>query len=507
MGALGYQQSNLNQDYGSGRAAFTIYELAMREFEAVVSRRRFCRSIQSTLASGLFYISAGDDLSRRPPPALAAADQMDQMDAWANETNGLAVFNQSNDVHHILTKLSVISLTHMVDVRLVIAMISASVAPVAESVDAADSKSVACEGVPVRVRPGAPMIGMYGMRGSGPKNLIAGGVLFSLVSCASPVLAGPAIVIEPVSGVVLYSEDADRQWHPASLTKLMTAYLVLEAVRDGRLSLSDTIRCSPHAASQQPSKMGLPVGATLTVDDGLKALIIKSANDVAVMLAERVGGDEAAFVVKMNETAKRLGMNRTLFFNANGLPNDQQVTSARDMALLARALLKEFPEFTYIYALPEATVGKYVVRTHNELLRGFEGADGMKTGFVCSSGYNVVASATRDGQKVVAVVLGESSGASRRARAAALMEHGFEQYKWKALFSTTIDAMGLDVPANAGPGDLHNVVCTGHRPARRHRGRHNRKHKRKAPAHRRHARKAEAAVTPPTAGHPARRQQ
>lgn len=245
------------------------------------------------------------------------------------------------------------------------------------------------------------------MRGSGRKNLIAGVILYSLANSASAVLAGPAMVIEPVSGVVIYSEDADRQWHPASLTKLMTAYLALEAVRDGRLSLSDTLACSAHAFSQPPSKMGLPVGAELTVDDGLKALIIKSANDVAIMLAEKIGGDEPAFVAKMNETAKRLGMNQTQFFNANGLPHDQQVTSARDMALLARALLKEFPEFTYIYALSEATVGKYVVHTHNELLNGFEGGDGMKTGFVCASGYNVVASATRDGQKIVAVVLGE----------------------------------------------------------------------------------------------------
>jgi D-alanyl-D-alanine carboxypeptidase len=332
------------------------------------------------------------------------------------------------------------------------------------------------------------------MRGSGQKNLIASGVLFLLMSCASSALAGPAIVIEPFSGVVLYSEDADRQWRPASLTKLMTAYLALEAVRDGRLSLSDTMACSAHAVSQPPSKLGLPVGSELTVDDGLKALIIKSANDVAIMLAEKVAGDEPAFVARMNETAKRLGMSRTQFFNANGLPHDQQVTSARDMALLARALLKEFPEFTYIYALPEATVGKYVVHTHNELLNGFEGGDGMKTGFVCASGYNVVASATREGQKIVAVVLGESSGASRRARAAALIEHGFEHYRWKALFSTTIDAMGPDIPANAEPGDLHNIVCTGRRPARRV------KHKGKAPARHHHgAKKAEAVITAPGA--------
>jgi D-alanyl-D-alanine carboxypeptidase len=323
------------------------------------------------------------------------------------------------------------------------------------------------------------------MRGLGRVRLITGALFASLVSVVSPAQAGPAVVIEPISGIVIYSEEADRQWHPASLTKLMTAYLALEAVRDGRLSLSDVITCSEHALSQPPSKIGIPVGGELTVEDALKALIIKSANDVAIMLAERIGGDEPAFVIKMNETAKRLGMSRTQFFNANGLPHDQQVTSARDMALLARALLREFPEFTYIYALPEATVGKYVVRTHNELLNGFEGADGMKTGFVCASGYNVVASATRDGQKIVAVVLGERSGASRRARAAALIEHGFERYPWKTMFSTTIDAMAPDVSAATAPADMHNIVCTGRRPARRV------KRKGKAPAHHHAGKKAE----------------
>lgn len=325
--------------------------------------------------------------------------------------------------------------------------------------------------------------------------LIAGAAVCFLAGSAIPAQAGPALVMEPVSGVVIYSEEADRQWHPASLTKLMTAYIALESVRDGRLSLSDRLVSSDHACAQPPSKIGLPVGSELTVDDGLKALLIKSANDVAIMLAERIAGDEPAFVARMNETARRLGMTRTLFFNANGLPHDQQVTSARDMALLARALLREFPEYSYIYALPQATVGRFVVRTHNELLSTFDGADGMKTGFVCASGYNVVASATRDGQKIVAVVLGEPSGAARRERAAALIEHGFQNYRWKALFSTTIDAMALDVASTASPADMHDIVCGARRLARRV------KRKGRSPAALHHGlKKAEAAAPAGSAG-------
>ena len=199
-------------------------------------------------------------------------------------------------------------------------------------------------------------------------------------------------------------------WHPASLTKLMTAYLTFEALRDGKLSLEDKITCSEHALSQPPSKIGLPVGGEMTVDLALKALIVKSANDVAVMLAERIAGSEDAFVEKMNETAKRLGMSQTHFFNANGLPNDGQVTTARDMAILGRTLLKEFPQHADLYSMPSFKMGKRTLRSHNGLLKTFEGADGMKTGFICASGYNVVASAKRDGRRMLAVVLGAEFG-------------------------------------------------------------------------------------------------
>ena len=279
------------------------------------------------------------------------------------------------------------------------------------------------------------------------------------------------MVIEPDSGLVIYAEDADRLWHPASLTKLMTAYLTFQALRDGKLSLEDKIKCSEHALSQPPSKIGLPVGGEMTVDLALKALIIKSANDVAVMLAERIAGSEAAFVEAMNETAKRLGMGQTRFVNANGLPDDRQVTTARDMATLGRMLLKEFPQHADLYSMPSFKIGKRTLRSHNGLLKTFEGADGMKTGFICASGYNVVASAKRAGRRMLAVVLGAESGGARTARAAQLIQHGFDFYDWKTMFSTKIDQMEIDATVDKTPGDLKMVVCKPRPAPRRKRAR------------------------------------
>ena len=270
-------------------------------------------------------------------------------------------------------------------------------------------------------------------------------VLLSVSASATVASAGPALLFEPSNGKVLYSEDPDSQWHPASLTKIMTAYLAFEAVKAGKLKLEDTIRCSLVATLQPPSKVGLEVGGSLTVDQAVQAIIIKSANDVTVMLAEAVAGSETAFVQKMNETAHRLGMTRTTFVNTNGLPDPQQVTTARDLAKLARAVVTDFPEYAYYWTLPDMRIGKRRLGTHNALLRSFPGADGLKTGFTCDSGYNVVASASRDGRRLMAVVLGESSGNERAIRAASLLEHGFQNYGWKELFNTAnIDTMPID---------------------------------------------------------------
>jgi D-alanyl-D-alanine carboxypeptidase len=300
-----------------------------------------------------------------------------------------------------------------------------------------------------------------------------------LVCVCGNAIAGPALVIEPKTGLVLYAEDPDAVWHPASLTKLMTAYLTFEALHKGELTLEDKVTCSEHALQQPPSKIGLPVGQQITVDDALKALIVKSANDVAVMLAEKIAGTEEAFVKKMNAAAKQLGMTRTHFNNANGLPDDGQVTTARDLAILARVLLKKYPQHAYLYSLPEVTFGKRHLRSHNGLLKTFEGADGMKTGFICDSGYNVVASARRGGKQIVAVVLGARSGNARTARAAALIEHGFKTYLWKTMFSTPLDQMERNAQADNKPGNMRDIVCrVSHVKRSRKRTRHkSRKHK------------------------------
>jgi D-alanyl-D-alanine carboxypeptidase len=258
------------------------------------------------------------------------------------------------------------------------------------------------------------------------------------------VAAGPALVIELSNNKVLHAEEADTPWYPASLTKIMTAYLVFEALKAGKLKLDSKIPCSVVANAQPPSKIGVAVGNELTVNVALNALIIKSANDAAVMLAEAVAGSEPAFVAQMNATAKRLGMERTSFVNPNGLPAPNQVTTARDLAKLARAVLTDFPEYEYLWAKPEMRLGKQRMVTHNGLLRSFEGADGMKTGFTCDSGFNVVATATRDNRRIIAVVLGDHSSGERNVRAASLLEYGFQQQGWKQLFnSTTIDNMPL----------------------------------------------------------------
>ncbi|MEW5963261.1 MAG: D-alanyl-D-alanine carboxypeptidase family protein, partial [Pseudomonadota bacterium] len=294
-------------------------------------------------------------------------------------------------------------------------------------------------------------------------------VAVALGLLAAPASAGPALLFDGASGKVLYHEDQDHQWYPASLTKIMTAYLTFEAIKSGRLALDSKIVCSETANLQPPSKVGLPVGAEMTVELGLKALIVKSANDVAVMLAEAVAGSEAAFVERMNATASRLGMTRTHFANPNGLPAPDQVTTARDLAKLSMAVLRDFPEHAHYWSMPNVQIGKLRLGTHNSLLKTFEGADGLKTGFICDSGFNVVASATRDGTRLMAVVLGEPTGHDRSLRAASLLEHGFQQYGWKTLFSSTsVDNLPLDADAK-GPASVRASVLAwdcGHRPHR-----------------------------------------
>ena len=184
--------------------------------------------------------------------------------------------------------------------------------------------------------------------------LLVGAVLLA----PSGASAGPALVFEPYNGTVFYAEDPDTQWFPASLTKLMTAYVTFQALKAGTVTPDTNVVCSQKATEQAPSKLGLPVGGTITLDTALKVLIVKSANDVAVMIAETVAGSEEAFVQRMNEAAQHLGMTRTNFVNVNGLPDERQVTTARDLAKLARAIIVEFPEHADLFTTVQIQVGK-----------------------------------------------------------------------------------------------------------------------------------------------------
>lgn len=285
-------------------------------------------------------------------------------------------------------------------------------------------------------------------------------ILLGAALGAIPAKAGPALLFEAHKGTILYEEDMDTLWHPASLTKMMTAYLVFEAIRDGKFTFKDNITCSPAAHAQAPTKIGLPIGAEMSVELGLKALIVKSANDVAVMLGEKVaGGSLPRFIEMMNAKALELGMKRTRFVNPNGLPDERQVTTARDMALLAQATIRDFPEYDWLFKLQYVTVGKRRMRSHNGLLRSYEGADGMKTGFVCSSGYNMIASATRDGRRLVAVVLGGRTGGERNMRAAELLDHGFRRFRWRSLFADRINEITVKASITEGPKDMRPTVC------------------------------------------------
>jgi len=260
----------------------------------------------------------------------------------------------------------------------------------------------------------------------------------------------------------LHAENATYPWYPASVTKLMTAYTTLRSVKEGKVSLNTLLTVSRNAAAQQPTKMGFKVGTTVTIDNALKMLMVKSANDIAVTIAEGVGGSLEGFADLMNANARRLGMTQSNFVNPNGLPAENHVTSARDLAILARALIKEFPEYDSYWHISSIRYGNRVMRNYNSLIYRYPGADGMKTGFICASGYNVVASATRNGRRLIAVVLGSWSGAVRAQKAAQLLERGFNSggLSWLTPSLGTVDALA---PIDAQPPNLREEMCGGHR--------------------------------------------
>ncbi|WP_237215243.1 D-alanyl-D-alanine carboxypeptidase family protein, partial [Falsiroseomonas oryziterrae] len=236
-----------------------------------------------------------------------------------------------------------------------------------------------------------------------------------------------AIVLDGRTGTTLVAANADEQRHPASLTKMMTLYMVFEALREGRLSLESRIVMSEEAASRPPSKLGIPAGNSISVEQAILALVTRSANDVAAAVGERLGGSEARFAQMMTLRARSLGMNRTTFRNASGLPDWEQVTTARDMATLGRRLFSDFPERYHYFGVTHAQFGGMRIRNHNRMLETYDGVDGIKTGFINASGFNIVTSASRGGQRVVGAVFGGSSWVERDQHMASLLDQGFER--------------------------------------------------------------------------------
>src|SRR5579863_9148233 len=284
------------------------------------------------------------------------------------------------------------------------------------------------------------------------------GAAAALMLGAAFAQATPYLVVDAGSGQVLLQNEATAPWYPASLTKLMTVYVALNAVRSGKLTLDTPLIMSARAARMPPSKMGFRPGTEVTLDNALKMLMVKSPNDVAVMVAEGVSGSVEAFANDMNAAGQRLGLQESHFVNPNGLHDPAHVSSARDMAMIARALWREFPEHADLFSIGALQLGNQYIANHNGLLGRYPGADGMKTGFTCPAGFNVVASANHSGRRLIVVVLGAPTARSRNQEAADLFDRGF--------------AMGggsgsLESLPSAGsePPDMRADVCRRHNAA------------------------------------------
>jgi D-alanyl-D-alanine carboxypeptidase len=264
----------------------------------------------------------------------------------------------------------------------------------------------------------------------------------------------PVLVVDASNGNVLLSEDATRPWNPASTTKMMTAYVALRAVKSGQVTLDTPLIASANAARQKPSKLGIRPGQEITLDNALKVLMVKSANDLAVVVAEALGGSVDGFSALMNAEARRLGMNESRFLNPHGFHLPGHQSSARDLAILAMAMLREFPENRDLWGIGAVQVGNRVMNNTNGLIGRYAGATGFKTGFVCASGFNLVSTATRGGRTLIAVVLGASSGGERVVRAAQLLDQGFASWNGNGQTLQTLPSSGI----GSAP-DMRNQIC------------------------------------------------
>jgi D-alanyl-D-alanine carboxypeptidase (penicillin-binding protein 5/6) len=260
-----------------------------------------------------------------------------------------------------------------------------------------------------------------------------------------------AIVIDANSGEMLYDKRADSPRYPASVTKVMTLYLTFEALSEGRLKLTDRVPFSSRAAAQAPTKLGLQAGDSISVDEAIRAMTVKSANDAAVAMAERLGGSESRFAALMTLRGQELGMRNSRFVNASGLPDSRQISTARDLAILSRATMRDFPQYYSYFSITGFNFRGNYVRGHNRLLTNMPGFDGLKTGYTNASGYNLAGSAVRDGRRLIAVVLGGSSTAWRDNNMEDLLTTGFDVLKRRSHGERTTIAANLYEDEPTGP--------------------------------------------------------
>ncbi|MEN9896309.1 MAG: D-alanyl-D-alanine carboxypeptidase DacC [Pseudomonadota bacterium] len=284
---------------------------------------------------------------------------------------------------------------------------------------------------------------------------------FGLCAMASsgiaPAYGNPLISVDVQTLSIYEQQDAFHKWYPASLTKMMTAYTVFRALKNGEVRLDTPVVMSKNAVNQKPSKMPFRVGDRLTLDDALKIMLVKSANDVSVAISETVGGSEKAFIDRMNAEAARIGMSSSHFINPNGLPGAGQYTTARDLAVLAITIKREFPQYGGYFSLEGfSTLGK-TYTNYNLLIGRYDGADGMKTGFICASGFNQVTSATRNGRSIVTVVLGTDSLGARADESARMLEEGLTTRPKTRLALNTLRPDPLTPP---GVADISADICS-----------------------------------------------
>ncbi|GAA5111723.1 D-alanyl-D-alanine carboxypeptidase family protein [Bartonella jaculi] len=284
--------------------------------------------------------------------------------------------------------------------------------------------------------------------------------LFFILSLTSTLaVAQPFISVDVTTGRILEHHKAFERWYPASLTKLMTAYVIFRAMSTGEISPNKHITISEYATKAPSYRSGYKAGSVLTLDTALSITMVKSTNDLAIAMSEAIAGSQEAFVQKMNAEAQRLGMFGTHFSNASGLPDPQNYSTARDIALLAIHIRREFPQYAHYFSIPAIDFGnkRKIQPNSNNLIGRFDGIDGMKTGFICASGFNLVASATRNNRTIIAVILGSNNVSEREEKAAQLLETGFSHKGILHLTLATLKPYGTKMTQAS---DMKQQMCT-----------------------------------------------